>query len=129
MATAVYNEEIIALQDGAEVKLRPLAIGRLRRFMKAWEDFKEVDANDEDASLNIFVRCAGIAVEDSFKDKFDKTYQDSDLTEEYKTYLEDVLDMDTIYKILEVCGGLDLKNPKLREMAEAALATELDGKN
>lgn len=123
MATSVYTEVTIALQDGAEVKLRPLAIGRLRRFMKAWEDFKAVDG-DEEKSLNVFVTCAGIAIEDSFKEKFDKTYADDDLTEEYRTYLEGVLDMDTIYKVLEVCGGLKLNDPNLVEAAQKRLAEQ-----
>ncbi len=128
IATTVYNEETISLQDKTEVTLRPLAIGRLRRFMKVWEGFKTVDTEDEDASLNIFVQCAGIAIEDSFKEKFDKTWTGDSLTEEYLTYLEDVLDMDTIYKILDVCGGLKLNDPNLTAAAARA-AAEAVGKN
>lgn len=119
MATTVYDEEVIALQDGSEVVLRPLAIGRLRRFMKAWEGFKNVKDGDEDASLTIFVTCAGIAIEGSFSEKFDKTSTKDGLTPEYYEYLEDSLDMDTIYKILEVCGGLKLNDPNLLAAAQA----------
>ena len=120
MATAVYNEETIALQDGKEVLLRPLAIGRLRRFMKVWEGFKDLEPEQEDESLNLFVTCAGIAIEDSFKEQFDKTFVDGKLTEEYLEYLENSLDMDTIYKILDVCAGLKLNNT---ENLAAQLAT------
>ena len=119
MATTVYNEETIALQDGSEVHLKPLAIGRLRRFMKVWEEFKNINSENEEESLNIFVTCAGISIEESFKDKFDKTRDADGLTQEYLEYLEDVLDMDTIYKILDVCGGLKLNDPELLAAAQA----------
>lgn len=122
IATTVYNVETIELQDGKEVTLRPLAIGRLRRFMKVWEGFKELDADDEEASLNIFVNCAGIAIEDSFKDVFEKTHDSDGLTKEYYEHLEEVLDMDTIYKILDVCGGLKLNDPNLIAAAAKAAA-------
>lgn len=129
MASAVYNEETIKLQDGKEVLLRPLAIGKLRRFMKVWEGFKEVKEGDEETPLNIFVTCAGISVEDSFKEEYDKTYVDGDLTEEYRTYLENVLDMDTIYKILDVCGGLKLNDPNLTRAAIEKAVAEAAGTN
>lgn len=132
MATTVYNQETISLQDGTEVTLKPLPIGRLRRFMKAWEKFTEVKT-DEDG-FDVFLNCAGIAVEGDFKGKFDSLKAPADsgefLSEEYKTYLEDVLDLDTIYKILEVCGGLKLNDPKLMEAALlAAQEAEDAGKN
>lgn len=122
IATTVYNVETIELQDGKEVTLRPLAIGRLRRFMKVWEGFKDLDADDEEASLNIFVNCAGIAIEDSFNGVFEKTHDSDGLTKEYYEHLEEVLDMDTIYKILDVCGGLKLNDPNLIAAATKAAA-------
>lgn len=129
MATAVYNEETIKLQDGKEVLLRPLAIGKLRRFMKVWEGFKKVEEGDEETPLSIFVTCAGISIEDSFKEQFDKTFTDGDLTEEYRVYLEDALDMDTIYKILDVCGGLKLNDPNLTRTAIEKAVAEAAGTN
>lgn len=129
MATAVYNEETIKLQDGKEVLLRPLAIGKLRRFMEVWKGFKEVEEGDEETPLSIFVTCAGISIEDSFKEEYDKTFVDGDLTEEYRTYLEDVLDMDTIYKILDVCGGLKLNDPNLTRTAIEKVVAEAAGTN
>lgn len=102
--------------------MRPLAIARLRRFMKAWEEFKDIKGDDEDVSLRIFVTCAGIAIEQSFSEKFDKTSDKDGLTEEYYNYLEDCLDMDTIYKILEICGGLKLNDPEVLAAAAARVA-------
>lgn len=126
MAKTVYDEHEIVLQDGREVRLVPLAIGRLRRFMKAWGEFAEIE--NEDQAFDIYINCCGIALEKAVDNDFPNT-RDSEktLTDEYREYLEDVLDMDTIYKILEVCGGLKLNDPKLLEQAER-LAAEA-GKN
>lgn len=122
MATTVYNQEEITLQDGTDVVLKPLPIGRLRRFMEAWAKFSEV--KDDNDGFNVFINCAGIALEDNYKGKFDAlkaSKEDKEkgefLSEEYKEYLEDTLDLDTIYKVLEVTGGIKLNDPKLMEAA------------
>lgn len=135
MATTVYNQEDIVLQDGKEVTLRPLPIGRLRRFMDAWNRFADVKTDDE--GFDVFLNCAGIALESEFKGQFDSLKATKDqmaegqyLSDEYKEYLEDTLDLDTIYKILEVTGGIKLNDPNLAEAAAAALAArEEDGTN
>lgn len=126
MATEVYKKEEILLQDGKEVLLRPLAIGRLRRFYAAWENFPKAETDDE--GMNVFINCAGISLEENFKGDFDslkasKAEQENGefLSEEYKEYLENVLDLETIYKVLEVCGGIKLNDPKLVEAAQAML--------
>lgn len=131
MATTVYNQEEITLQDGTDVVLKPLPIGRLRRFMDAWGKFSDVE--DEEGGFTVFVNCAGIALENNYKGKFDALKADGAakekgefLSEEYKEYLEDTLDLDTIYKILDVCGGIKLNDPKLLEAAET-LANQEDG--
>lgn len=125
MASKVYNEEVIALQDDTEVNLRPMPIARLRRFQDSWSKFSE--AKTEDEALSVLVNCAGISLEDNFRG--DKRFEDGlkasaaaikkgeYLSVKYREYLEDVLDIDTIYKVLEVCGGLKLNDPKLLEAA------------
>ncbi len=127
MAKTVYDSEDITLQDGREVTLVPLAIGRLRRFMKAWGEFANIE--NEDQAFDIYINCCGIALEKSVSNDFEKT-SDSEkvITDEYREYLEDVLDMDTIYKVLDVCGGLKLNDPKLLAEAER-LTAEAAGKN
>lgn len=121
MATAVYDEVEVLLQDNTEVVLKPLPIGQLRRFMAAWKEMAnlqgETDSEKEEHSFTIFVNCAGIALENQFLalEKFAKmrgTGKDP-LSKEYRDYLEQVLDIDTIYKIMEVCGGLKLNDPNL----------------
>lgn len=130
MATSVYDEVEISLQDNTDVILKPLPIGQLRRFMAAWKEMAELDkhgetdAEREDYSFTIFVNCAGIALENQFKalEKFTETKGKlkDPLSKEYREYLEQVLDIDTIYKVLEVCGGLKLNDPNLlAALAEA----------
>lgn len=126
MATVVYKQEEITLQDGTDVVLRPLAIGRLRRFMEAWATFDKLE--DGDDGFDIFINCAGIALEDSYKGKFDSLKASKDerengefLSAEYKEYLEDTLDLDSIYRIIEVCSGIKLNDPKVIQAAEAAV--------
>lgn len=130
MAKTVYDTETITLQGGKEVTLMPLAIGRLRRFMKAWGDFANV--TEEDQVFDIYINCCGIALEKSFEEDFNKLSDtEKVLSDDYREHLEDVLDMDTIYKILDVCGGLKLNDPKLLEEAEkiARESQGLAGKN
>lgn len=125
MANTVYDSKTIKLQDETEVTLVPLAIGRLRRFMKAWAAV--VDAKDEDEAFDIYINCCGVALEKQIGDKFEKTADvDTVLTADYREYLEDVLDQPTIFEILDVCGGLKLNDPKLLEEAEK-LAREAAG--
>lgn len=134
MATTVYTQEEITLQDGTEVTLRPLPIAPLRRFMKAWAKFSEVE--DEDDGFNVFINCAGIALERNYKGKFDSLKASKDeqesgefLSAEYKEYLEETLDLETIYKILEITGGLKLSalnDPKVQETLAAAAAAQAE---
>lgn len=120
MATTVYDTQDIELQDGTEITLAPLPIGRLRRFMKAWSEFANI--KEEDEAFDIYINCSGIALEKTFSEKFngDTTSPNKVLSDKYREYLEDVLDMDTIYKVLEVCGGIKLNDPKLLEEIEKA---------
>lgn len=127
MADTVYDTKTIKLQDETEVTLVPLAIGRLRRFMKAWQEIGE--APDEDGAFDVYINCCGIALEKTAGARFEKTADvDKVLTDDYREYLEDTLDTETIFEILEVCGGLKLRDPKLLEEAER-LAREAVGNN
>lgn len=133
MATRVYNEEEISLQSGDDVVLKPLVVGRLRRFMDAWAKFADVKKDDE--GFNVFINCAGIALEENFKGKFDalkatpaEKEKGEYLSPEYKEFLEDTLDLESIYRILDIAGGIKLNDPKMIEAALAA-AQESPGTN
>lgn len=122
MAKTAYDEVELRLQDGEEVTLKPLNIGRLKKFMAAWKGFQTVDLEkNEEAAFDVYITCAGIALQKELEHKFaENVNRQGELSEDYREYLEDTLDMDTIFKVLEVCGGLKLNDPNLlRAVAEA----------
>lgn len=139
MATQVSNYKELELQDGTIVTVKSLPIARLRRFMEEWEKFPNVESEGE--GFTIFVSLSGISLEHEFKDdteKFPKGLgptaeqrkKGEVLSKEYKDYLEEILDIETIYEILEVAGGLKLNDPKLlAETAAALTAAQEDGQN
>ena len=109
MATTLYDTEIIELIDGTQITLRPLNIKLLREFMKTFTAGANVEQEDEDHSLDLLVACVGIAM---------KQYK-PELAND-KERLEDLLDLPTIYKIIEVASGIKLNDPNL--MAAAGLS-------
>lgn len=101
------------------MELRPLPIAKLRKFMRMWSEhirgvtkkiaenedredseptFDEADLTDE--QFDVFIKMCALGLESQLKgDRTDK---------QFVSYLEDVLDEQTIYKILEMTGGLKL---------------------
>ena len=109
MATTVYDVEEIQLQSGETVKLKPLSISKLRKFMKVMQNTQ--DAGTEDAALSVLIEACAIALESQLPD----------LAKDLEK-LEDALDLPTINRIIKVCGGIDLEDPNL-------LAAVLAGQN
>ena len=107
MATTVYDVEEIQLQNGATVKLKPLTIKELRKFMAAISKTAEVTTEDE--TLTILIDACAVALEKQLPE----LVADRDA-------FEDVLDVPRINRILEVCGGIKMDDPNL--LAAAVLA-------
>ena len=107
MATTVYDVEEVELQNGATVKLKPLSIKELREFMKVIQ--KTGEAQIEDETLNILIEACRIELKKQLPD----LVADRDA-------FEDVIDVPTMNRILEVCGGIKLDDPNL--LAAAVLA-------
>ena len=107
MATKIYDVEEIELQNGAKVKLKPLTIKELRKFMIAIS--KTADTKSEDETLDILIDACAVALEKQLPE----LVADRDA-------FEDVLDVPTINRILEVCGGIKMDDPNL--LAAAVLA-------
>jgi hypothetical protein len=107
LATTVYDVEEIQLQNGATVKLKPLTIKELRKFMVAIQ--KTAEAKTEDETLTILIEACAVALEKQLPD----LVADRDA-------FEDVLDVPTINRILEICGGIKMDDPNL--LAAAVLA-------
>ena len=102
MATTVYDLLDIELSDGTTITLRPLPIKQLRRFMDVINDMQKTENESEDAAMEVFIRAAMICLQTlrpdlaNDKDKF-----------------EEVVEIPTMMKILEVVGGLKLTDPNL----------------
>ena len=111
MATAVYTTEEIELQDGTKITLRPNVIKRQKRFMVALESLEtpdsQVDAYDQMLGL------AQICLEGPAPELA------ADLDK-----MEDIIDEPTMYKIIEVCGGIKLNDPNLLAVAAEAMANQ-----
>jgi hypothetical protein len=101
MSTEVYEEKTIKLIDGTEIKVRPLKISLLRPFMKKFEGIAAV-ADDNDKSMSILMDCVQIAM---------KQYN-PEMAEDLKA-LEEVLDLPTVYKIVEEASGVKLGDTAL----------------
>lgn len=107
MATTVYDVEEVELQDGSILKLKPLAISRLKRFMTVMNTAQE--ATTEDKALEVLIDACTIVIES----------QHPELAKD-REKLEDALDVPTINRIIKICGGIDLEDPNL--LAAAVLA-------
>jgi hypothetical protein len=142
MATTVYEIETVELQDGTEVTLRPLNIKRQRKFMlrfnKGVQGVKETleassvasDEKDDQKALDLMqkqetdwidtlVACAIICLESELE-------QLQGTAKAATEYAEDVLDTQTISKILKVCAGINLE-ADLTELKAAATAVDQIG--
>ena len=128
MATAVGTREEITLADETDVVLKPLVIFELRKFMKIIEKFTK--ATDEDEAMDVAIEAAAFCLKgqrpEFWNDKKNNGVDENDKprpkgghTEEF----EKVADMDTIYKVLEICGGIKLNDPNLLRAAMENLGT------
>lgn len=117
MANTVYTTYEYELDDGTVVILKPLVISKMRKFMEIVD--KELPAaSDVYEMTDIMVKAAVICLEkhnpqvvadvDKFKDN---------------------VDLDTLYKILEVCGGINFNNPNLTLALPTTESPESDGLN
>jgi inhibitor of KinA sporulation pathway (predicted exonuclease) len=111
MATQVTDIVEIELIDGTQLTLRPLKISLLRDFMKQFEKIgDEKISEDNIKSMDLLLDCAVIAMRQYNPDLADKVK------------LEEIIDLPTIYKVIEVAAGIKLNDPN-------ALAAALAGTN
>lgn len=108
MATSVYETVDVELMDGTNISMRPLKISLLRDFMKKFEKIgDETIAADNIKSMDLLLDCAVIAM---------KQYS-PELAEKAK--LEEIMDLPTVYKVIEVASGIKLNDPNVLAAALA----------
>jgi hypothetical protein len=111
MATSVYETIEVELLDGTKVTMKPLKISLLRDFMKEFQKISDITiAEDNVKSMDLLLDCAVIAM---------KQYN-AELADKKK--LEEIIDLPTVYKVIEVAAGIKLNDPN-------ALAAALVGTN
>ena len=98
MAITTHEAEQVTLIDGTKITVRPLKISLLRPFMKKFEGVAKV-AEDNEKSMTLLVECVQIAME-QYKPELAGDIQK----------LEDLLDLPTVYKIVEAASGINLSS-------------------
>lgn len=104
MATKIYESIELELLDGKTIEVKPLSIKNLREVMKAWSKTQNLETEDE--FLEILVECTQIAMR-----------QFAPSLAEDRTLLEDAVDLQTMYKILEVGADIKLNDPNQLQVA------------
>jgi hypothetical protein len=98
MATTVHEGRELILMDGSKIKVRPLKISLLRPFMSKFEKVADVADNNE-KSMALLIECVQIAMEQ----------YNPELAKD-KDKLEDILDLPTVYDIIEAASGVKLSD-------------------
>jgi hypothetical protein len=97
MATTVHEGQELILMDGTKINVRPLKISLLRPFMKKFEQVAGV-AEDNEKSMTLLIECVQIAME-QYKPELADTSK-----------LEEILDLPTVYKVIEAASGVKLQD-------------------
>jgi Holliday junction resolvase len=105
-STTVHEENTLTLIDGSKIKVRPLKISLLREFMKKFDGLTAV-ASDNDKSMTILMECVQIAM---------RQYK-PELSEDLEA-LEDVIDLPTVYKVVEAASGINLTDTALLALSQ-----------
>lgn len=106
MATTVYDSGVVTLIDGAELEIAPLKIKYLRLFMDIFEFVPRAENDDE--AIMYLAHCALVCMK-----QFAPEISTIDK-------LEDLVDLPTIYKILEYAAGVKLNSKSDKEVKEQA---------
>jgi hypothetical protein len=101
MSTTINEAKTVELLDGTVISVRPLKISLLRPFMTKFEGIAEVAENNE-KSMTLLMECVQIAF---------KQYV-PELATDLKA-LEELLDLPTVYKIVEEASGIKLSDASL----------------
>ena len=102
MATAVYDIVEIELSNGEVLTLKPLPIKKQRKFMDVIHKMDNPDLDTDNAAMDVFIEAAMVCLE-TFMPELSKD----------KDKFEDIIEIPTMMKILEIAGGLKLNDPNL----------------
>lgn len=109
-AQNIYEVIIVPLQDDTTVELKPASIKLLKAGNKQLERLAE--ATDTDETLDILLDTCVVLLKKQRPELADP--------ETGKELAEDLFDLETVYKVIEVMLGVKLNDPKLAEAAMRA---------
>ena len=104
MATKVYDTLEIELENGDVVELKPLPIKSLRKFMEVINKIDDEDNQSELGAMDTFLAGAIICLKGLNPEKYGEMKDEE---------IEELLNVPTMLKILEVAGGLKAADPNL----------------
>jgi len=102
LATTVYDIEEIQLSNGETLVIRPLTIKHLKKFLAVIKKMDDPSVVDEEQVMEVFIEAAMVCLE-----------QLSPKLAEDRDTFEEVIEVPTMMKILEIAGGLKLNDPNL----------------
>ena len=102
MPTTVYDVLEVELSNGESLTLKPLPIKQLKEFMTVIKKMDDESVSSEDDVMDIFIEAAMVCL---------KTLKPELSTDKDK--FEQIIEVPTLMKILEVAGGLKLNDPNL----------------
>jgi hypothetical protein len=102
LPTTVYDVLEVELSNGETLTLKPLPIKQLKDFMVVIKKMDDEAVSSEDDVMNIFIEAAMVCL---------KTLKPELSTDKDK--FEEIIEIPTLMKILEVAGGLKLNDPNL----------------
>lgn len=102
MSTNIYDTAELELEDGTTIFIKPLPIKQLKKFMEVIRELDSENISTEEQAMDIFIKASMVCIE--------KSYPEIGLNREK---FEDSVNIPTMMKILEICGGLKLNDPNL----------------
>jgi hypothetical protein len=112
MPTKIYDSGYIRLIDNTEIYITPLKIKYLKEFMDVFQDVKASKSDDE--AIEHLCMCASIAMKQFYPDIVNN--------------LADHVDLQTIYKILELSAGIKInqksEDPVTKQATESGSTWE-----
>jgi hypothetical protein len=103
LPTNIYEVITVPLQDGSTVELKPASIKLLKAGQKELDKLTDVATNEE--TLEVLLDVCIVLLKRQRPELADRELA------------EDLFDLDTVYKVIEVMLGVKLNDPKLIEAA------------
>lgn len=102
MPTAIYDTAELELENGETITVKPLPIKQLKKFMSVIRELDADKVESEEDALDVFIKASMVCME--------KTAPH--LSRDREAF-EDAVNVPTMMKILEICGGLKMTDPNL----------------